>query len=308
MTAVIAVKNMSKYFGKVRALEQLTLSLDAGLPIGLVGPNGAGKTTFFSLLCGFLRPSSGHIEVLGRPPLHKSTHGRIGILPQDAAMVRGVPIITQLTCFAELQGFARRAARQEAQRVLALVDLSEKARQAPELLSHGMRKRVAIGQAFIGQPELVLLDEPTAGLDPYVAKRIRTVIRNASRQQTFIISSHNLDDIEDLCQSVIILHNGRLAQYRPLAELVERTTSLVIRLERSLPNTVREQIEALTTVAAVETDPGGEPGVLVNYPEASGDSVQIEVLQILQQAGIGFIEMKRGQSLGVCLTSRLTPS
>lgn len=296
-TAVIEVSQLCKQFGNAKALDRVSLKLDAGMPIGLVGPNGAGKTTFFSLLCGFLRPTSGRITVLGETPPHKNLYARIGILPQDAALIKAVPIHTQLRFFAELQGFSRADAIMEADRVLQLVSLADKSRQAPELLSHGMRKRATIAQAFIGEPELVLLDEPTAGLDPSVGKQIRDMIRATADRQTFIISSHNLNEIEDLCGSVAILEKGRLARYAPLAELVERTTSLNFRLEAPAPAAVLDQIRQLRYITRVDASASSGPRLSVYYSETAGDSVQIELLQILHQAGLGFLEMKRGRSL-----------
>src|SRR6185436_4033830 len=106
---IIKTEGLGRDFGRTRALDSVDLTLAAGAPIGLVGPNGAGKTTFFSVLCGFLRPTRGSVEVLGRPPLHRDVHGRVAILPQDAAFVRGVPVQSQLAMLAELQGFSAKA-------------------------------------------------------------------------------------------------------------------------------------------------------------------------------------------------------
>ena len=147
---MIQVSALSKHFGPVRALDGIDLTIENGRPSGLVGPNGAGKTTLFSVLCGFLLPTAGQVRIAGHPPLARELHGRIAILPQDAALTPAVPITKQLTFMAELQGFDRRSARSEAARVLELVNLSDAALRAPEALSHGMKKRAAIAQAFIG--------------------------------------------------------------------------------------------------------------------------------------------------------------
>src|SRR5678809_208399 len=163
--AIVKTEGLGRDFSGARALDRIDLTLEAGAPIGLVGPNGAGKTTFFSVLCGFLRPTRGTVEVLGRPPLHRDLHGRVAILPQDAAFVKGVPVQSQLAMLAEVQGFSEKAARAEAARVLQLVLLADAARKSPEMLGRGVLTGVAVAQTFVGAPELVLLDEPTAGLD-----------------------------------------------------------------------------------------------------------------------------------------------
>jgi len=297
---IVRTEGLGRDFGRTRALDRIDLVLEAGPPIGLVGPNGAGKTTFFSTLCGFLRPTRGTVEVLGRPPLHRDLHGRVAILPQDAQFVKGVPVQSQLAMLAELQGFSAAAARAEAARVLHLVLLGEVARKPPETLSHGMLKRIAIAQAFLGAPELVLLDEPTAGLDPATAAEMKNLIRSLDKERTFIVSSHNLQDIEELCGSVVILDRGKVVEHRKVAELVGRTSCLTFRLEADPPATIVGKLSGVAHVTRVELGRPGERRLAVHFRdegEGAGNATQIAVLQALTAAGIGMIEMTRGQSL-----------
>jgi ABC-2 type transport system ATP-binding protein len=299
---IIKTEKLGRDFGNNRALESIDLELRAGAPIGLVGPNGAGKTTFFSVLCGFLKPTRGTVRVFDRPPLHRDLRGRVAILPQDAALVKGVPVATQLAFLAELQGFDRKAARAEAARVLGEVQLADAARKPPEAMSHGMLKRVAIAQAFLGSPELVLLDEPTAGLDPATAGHIKSLIRALDRERTFIVSSHNLDDIEELCGSVVILAKGKVIEHRRVADLVARTSVLTFRLEADPPAAVVGTLSAVASVTKVEIGKPGERKLAVHFLEANGtegggSATQIAVLQALASAGIAMLEMSRGQSL-----------
>jgi ABC-2 type transport system ATP-binding protein len=298
--AMITTDGLGRDFGGTRALDKIDLILNAGAPIGLVGPNGAGKTTFFSVLCGFLRPTRGTVEVLGRPPLHRDLHGRVAILPQDAQFVRGVPVQSQLAMLAELQGFSAKAARAEAARVLQMVLLADAARKTPETLSHGMLKRIAIAQAFLGAPELVLLDEPTAGLDPATASAMKNLIRSLDKERTFIVSSHNLQDIEELCGSVVILDRGKVVEHRKVSELVGRTSILTFRLEADPPDTVVAKLSAVARVTRVELGGPGERRLAVHFRdegEGSGNQTQMAVLQALTAAGVAMIEMTRGQSL-----------
>jgi ABC-2 type transport system ATP-binding protein len=298
--AIIKTTGLGRDFGGTRALDKIDLELTAGAPIGLVGPNGAGKTTFFSVLCGFLRPTRGTVEVLGRPPLHRDLHGRVAILPQDAAFVKGVPVQSQLAMLAELQGFSAAAARAEAARVLKMVLLADAARKTPETLSHGMLKRIAIAQAFLGAPELVLLDEPTAGLDPATASEMKNLIRSLDQERTFIVSSHNLQDIEELCGSVVILDRGKIVEHRKVSELVSRTSCLTFRLEADPPQAIVGTLTAVPLVTRVELGRPGERRLAVHFRdqgEGGASTTQIAVLQALTAAGIGMIEMTRGQSL-----------
>ncbi|MDI5831491.1 ABC transporter ATP-binding protein [Shewanella xiamenensis] len=209
---LVQCQGLSKNYGSKKALNNVNLTLEAGAPIALVGPNGAGKTTLFSLLCGYLTPSAGSVRILGEAPNSPALLGQIAALPQDATLDPNLTIISQLSFFARLQGMDSKQANQEALRVLNLVDLAEGAQQKPPSLSHGMSKRVAIAQALIGAPKLVLLDEPTAGLDPANAKKIRELVRTLSPTTTFVISSHNLDELEKLCDQVLYLDKGELGQ------------------------------------------------------------------------------------------------
>ncbi len=209
---LVQCQGLSKNYGSKKALNNINLTLESGAPIALVGPNGAGKTTLFSLLCGYLTPSAGTIQLLGKAPNSPKLLGQIAALPQDAKLDPNLTILCQLTFFARLQGMGNEQAKQEALRVLSLVDLADVAQQKPPSLSHGMSKRVAIAQALIGSPKLVLLDEPTAGLDPANAKKIRELVRALSSTTTFVISSHNLDELEKLCDQVLYLDKGELSQ------------------------------------------------------------------------------------------------
>jgi ABC-2 type transport system ATP-binding protein len=294
---IIEAKGLGRDYGMARALDDVSITLEAGAPIGLVGPNGAGKTTFFSVLCGFLTPTRGTVEVLGRPPLHRDLHGRVAILPQDAALVKGVAVLVQLTFFAELQGFSGEAARAEAKRALDVVGLGDAVGKPPEAMSHGMLKRVGIAQAFIGSPEVVLLDEPTAGLDPATATQIKNLIRSLDQNRTFVISSHNLDDIEELCGTIVLLNKGKISDHRKVSDLIGRTSCLTFRLEKEAPEDVAQVFASVPGVTRVERGQPGERRLMVHFRDAEGDYTQIVVLQALSKAGLGFLEMSRGQSL-----------
>ena len=294
---VVQTDNLSKSFAQVRALSEVTLAVNKGVTTGLVGPNGAGKTTLFSLLCGFLKPSSGFIKVLGYPPNHPALRNRAAILPQDAAFLRSVAIGRQLTMLAELQGFSRRDARIEAQRVLELVQLTTASGHIPDQLSHGMLKRVSIAQAFIGAPELVLLDEPTSGLDPETANHIRTLIRQLSGERTFIISSHNLAVIEDLCGEILILDKGKLAHHSKIADLIARTRALSFRLESDPPDDVEKLFSHLPRITQVDSGQPGQCRLVVHFSDSEDQQLEIEILKCLAKGGLAYREMVRGERL-----------
>jgi len=185
--SLITTQGLSKHYGKVRALDSLDLALEPGAPIALVGPNGAGKTTLLSLLCGFIKPTSGSATVLGHSIGSRQLVGKVSALPQDANFDPRISIDRQMRLLARLQGMSSSQAAVEVQRVLDTVQLGDIGRKKPDELSHGMRKRMSLAQALIGSPELIMLDEPTAGIDPPNVKIIRDLIRAESANATFII-------------------------------------------------------------------------------------------------------------------------
>ena len=225
--------------------------MEAGHPIALVGPNGAGKTTLFSLLCGYIQPSGGEVTLFGHPPGSQALLGKVASLPQDASLDPNLTIITQLSLFARLQGFSGQDAEQEALRVLDLVGLVDSCNQKPTALSHGMGKRVSIAQALIGSPELILLDEPTAGLDPANAKVIRHLVKSQSKHTTFVISSHNLDELEKLCDQVLYLDNGKLSQSVSMSDS-QQQSYLTLTMSQCQSESLIESISALQGVKTVE--------------------------------------------------------
>ena len=153
------------------------------------------------------------MSILGSTPGHRNLFGKLAALPQDAQLDPRFSISHQLTFYGQLQGYSRQQAQKECDRVLSLVGLSDAAKQRPKDLSHGMRKRVTIGQALIGEPQIVMLDEATAGLDPIHAREVRELVSSLSSEATFILSSHDLSELERLCGQVLHLDLGKLTEH-----------------------------------------------------------------------------------------------
>lgn len=298
LSDAVVIQDLHKRFGGVHALRGVDLTVPAGSTFGLVGPNGAGKTTLFSLVAGFLQPSSGTVRTLGREVRGEMLQGRLGVLPQDARWRKGVPIGAQMAVCARLQGLSRADAAAEVQRVLDLTGMAEFAGRSPESLSHGMAKRVAIAQCLIGDPELVLLDEPLAGLDPAQARRVRLLIQEESGQRTFIISSHVMADIEALCSQVAIIKQGRIAAQPSMDELTRREAVAVFTLSAPPPADLAAPFEALDYVSQVELRPVERKlqiSVLIdrkNLDEAVG-----EFIKLLMERQVAFVGVQKGTSL-----------
>lgn len=289
---VINTQGLSKHYGSIAALDSLDLSLDAGEPIALIGPNGAGKTTFLSLLCGFIHPSAGSAQVLGHNVGSKALSSEMSALPQDAHLDPRFSVQKQLALFARLQGMRRGDVKKEVNRVLDAVQLADAGRKKPGELSHGMRKRVSLAQALIGKPALILLDEPTAGIDPPNVKIIRDLVRSESKNATFIISSHNLDELEKLCGSVVYLSEGKLVESGPL-DATSDDGFLTIRLPSVPEDQFLRECSKLTGVLDVQRQAQGD--YLIH--QAEGHAVDQALLLMLAKNGWRYRHLIKGRSL-----------
>lgn len=227
----IVTRDLVKRRGRHRALDGFTLVVPRGSVMGLVGANGAGKTTWMMTVAGFLRPDSGKTDILGAGPFDANVHGgKVAILPQDSELPLEASPKAALFRFGRLQGLSPDAARRSADAAIAAVNLGDRATAAVRTLSHGMRKRVMVAQCFVGEPEVVLLDEPLNGLDPVEAARLRRFILAHRGKRTLVVSSHNLDDIERLCTHVAFVEKGRIVRVDTLASIKHETERIAYTL------------------------------------------------------------------------------
>jgi ABC-type multidrug transport system ATPase subunit len=301
MGDAIHIENVTKLFGVQKALDGVTFSVPEKSVFGLVGPNGAGKTTLFSIIANFLKATSGKVRVLGVDVENiGDLQGRLSILPQDAQFQANVAVREQLVFLCRLAGMDETKAAAETDRVLEMTSLTEVAKKNARTLSHGMTKRLGIAQAFLGTPEVVILDEPTAGLDPVNAAAVRTLVRDIKTQHnaTLVISSHDLREIQELCASVAIIDRGVLKECRSIAELTEIKGVVRFHFGRRLTDAERDLVVNQPGVRGVEVDTQDEYSVQIQ--PAEGQTVQqlIAVL-VATLAGQGLVprSVKEGASL-----------
>jgi ABC-2 type transport system ATP-binding protein len=294
MSTLISCQNVNKFFGAKQALKDVSFELNVGETTALVGPNGAGKTTLFSILCNYHLPSSGQVSIFGQKPGSTSLVGKIGALPQDAQLDPRFAIKHQLELYAKLQGFSTKEAKSECLRVLERVELSHVINERPAALSHGMRKRVTIAQALIGNPQLVMLDEPTAGLDPANARNIRQLVMDLSGDASFIISSHNLEELERLCSTVLLLEEGQLSQQAIGQKTNDHQQSITLLLEPTdlAATDLLANIHGVNDIEAIN-----KQEFILKYNALNSPSFDIELIQALQQQGLQYRQLTKGLSL-----------
>jgi ABC-2 type transport system ATP-binding protein len=227
----VRLNKITKRFGNKTAVDGLSLKIKQGSVYGLIGPNGAGKTTTFSMMAGFLRPTEGTIEMLGYAPTQvDELRARVGVLPQDAVLPPTEKVGEFLVHMARLQNIPVDKAESAAREVLAEVDGRDWWNVRCSSLSHGMAKRVQLAQAIMGEPEIVLLDEPTAGLDPRVAYEVRQLVRARKGRCTLIVSSHNLQELEEICDAAAILDRGRVIESGSMGQLTAANQEIHIKI------------------------------------------------------------------------------
>jgi len=283
------------YSGKV-ALNDVSFEVEAGEPIGLVGPNGAGKTTLLNILSGFLRPTSGTVRLFGHAPGAVQLNGKVSALPQDARLDPIFTLTEQLAYYARLQGFTTQQAILEASRVLEAFALTEAAHEKPGVLSHGMAKRAAIAQAMIGTPALILLDEPTAGLDPVNVRTVRSIIAEQSSATTFIISSHDLAELDRLCRHILLLENGTLQTEKIQDnEQPSATRFITLQMESCPALEVIAKLKALEGVLQVTNPQKNE--FVVAYKADLQSNIDLQLMQCIQANHWQYRQLNHGKTL-----------
>lgn len=261
---MIEVTNLSKSYGSTQALRGVSFRVESGEIIGLLGPNGAGKTTMMRVLTGFLQPDEGQATVDGLDVLTDTleVQKRIGYLPEEAPLYPELSVQAYLRMIADLRQIPAEeqpALLSEAVRATALVDhLTHPIGK----LSKGYRQRVGLAQAILHQPKLLILDEPTASLDPTQIVEVRRLIRRLARHSTVILSTHILSEVEATCDRVIILLNGEVKADARLADLAATTDAILV-LAEGAPDATK----ALKALAGVENVEG--------YPTPDGQEYRV---------------------------------
>jgi len=222
MEEIIRLDNIRFSYRDIEAIRDVSLTLPPGV-FGLLGPNGAGKTTLMKLLLGFLQPSAGSGEILGQAlgQKRKSLRRAIGYMPESDCLVPGMDAVSLTAYLGELSGMPRQEAMKRAHDVLYYVGLDESRYRLVETYSTGMKQRLKLAQALVHDPKLLLLDEPTSGMDPAGRKEMLELIRDIARKESLniIISSHLLPDIETTCSQVVIMNKGRVVAEESIASL-----------------------------------------------------------------------------------------
>lgn len=276
---VIAVRDLTKIFKdfwgrpKARAVDNVSFEVRRGEVLGLLGPNGSGKSTTVKMLLGLLYPTRGHIEVFGRSPRNVAIKARIGYLPEESYLYRYLNSRETLNFFGNLFILPREDRQKRADQLLEMVGLTQTRTRAVGEFSKGMQRRIGLAQALINDPDLVILDEPTAGLDPIGCREVKDLILAlAARGKTVILSSHLLADVEDVCDRVVIYYGGKVQALGTLKELLTRPDAVRI----TTPPLARATMQRVMEIIRADV---AEDRVKIDNPTQNLESYFLEVVQ-----------------------------
>ena len=304
----VRLSKVTKRFGDKIAVDDVTLNVRAGQIYGLIGPNGAGKTTAFSMMAGYLEPTHGSVEVLGFSPRDvDSLRGRLGVLPQDALLPAADKVGQFLIHMARLQNIEGTKALSAARDVLQEVGGLDWWELRCGTLSHGMQKRVALAQALLGEPEVIFLDEPTAGLDPRVAYDVRQLVKSRKGRCTIIISSHNLQELEEVCDGAAVLDHGKLVAAGTIAELTASSEEIYIKIAppprtagqpKQRPSLPMEELKRVAGVMRTDYDDDTRDlGIYFDRKATDAETVIGACLWILLNAQVRISGVTKGRGL-----------
>ena len=298
---MIQVENITKRYGNFTAVDGISFDIDEGEIVGFLGPNGAGKSTTMNMITGFIEPSDGRIIVDGYDISKKPQKAKrqIGYMPE------GVPLYSDLTVkefvayMADLKGCEKKTKKEEIKKVLEETGLTEVQNKLTKNLSRGYKQRVSMAGALVGNPKVIILDEPTVGLDPKQVTEIRTLIKNLGKKHTVILSSHILSEISQICEKVVILNKGKIVAIDTPENLEEKTKEQNILYvtvedkEEKMPN-LKEKIKDIEKLEMVKDNEDGTKQYKII--SKSEKDVRKLLFEILPKEGITIFELKKAET------------
>lgn len=294
---MIKVEHLTKKYGDFVALSDVSFELKEGEVVGLLGPNGAGKTTLLRILVSFLKPGAGEVEIEGmdvnRPLLEQKIKSKIGYLPEQAPLYEDMLVREYLEFIGKMQGIGEGEIEGKVEEVIKKCALGEKRNAEISTLSKGYRQRVGIAQALIHNPKIIILDEPTTGLDPKQRIEIRDLIKDIGKDRTVILSSHILSEVRSTCSRVIIINRGKIvADGRPeeLEKEGKGNSLIKIEIQKESPS-LAEKLQCIEGVIAVKLE-GNKYDIEVQRE----NDIRAEVAKAVVESGAGLLALEKKET------------
>lgn len=288
---MIEVRELTKSYGDRKAIDQISFSIKKGEVVGFLGPNGAGKTTTMKIITGFMAPTSGSVSVGGFDVFENpiEVKRRIGYLPETPPVYGDMRVDEYLTFVAKLKGVEPSKIKSQVDMALQKTDLGSVSRRLIQNLSKGYRQRVGISQALVSSPEVLILDEPTVGLDPRQVAEIRDVIKELAGHHTVVLSTHILPEVQATCQRIIIINKGKIVAEDSLEGISKRTTqsSRVIVRVQTPSDSLLTAIRQISGVSKVSKD-----GSFIFVETPNADAVSQQIASAVIANGAGLLEIR----------------
>lgn len=290
---MIEAKGLTKFYRQIRAIEDVSFTVEKGDIVGFLGPNGAGKTTTIKILTGFMPPDSGTAKVAGFDVFESpmEVKRRIGYLPENPPLYNDMTVNDYLKFVASIKGVDGRKINDEIERVSEKCSIKDVFKRLIAHLSKGYRQRVGIAQAILGNPEIVIFDEPTIGLDPNQVFEVRSLIKELAREKTVILSTHILPEVEMTCRKVILIHKGRIIVTENIEDLLRRrnrineVTVKVRRFSLELMKQIKDKF-----AVSINQPPQMEDGFNIIFE--SDEDKREDIAKFIVDGGFGLLEFR----------------
>ena len=296
---MIDVKNVTKKYGSFVAVDDISFTINDGEVVGFLGPNGAGKTTTLNMLTGYIEQTNGDILVNGYDTIKKSKNAKqqIGYMPEGVPLYNDLTVKEFVTYMAELHKVERKKKKEKVQSILKEVGLDSMQNKLIKNLSRGQKQRVSLAGTIVSDPKIIILDEPTVGLDPKQITEIRSLIKNLGKKHTVILSSHILSEVSQICDRVIIINKGKIVAIdtpENLEKKVSDNNILYVTVEDSNNNVDNLKIDGITDIKLLKTNEDGTK----QYEIIANESVNINKLIFSEFAkqNITILEMKKPEA------------
>ncbi|NLC68979.1 MAG: ATP-binding cassette domain-containing protein [Clostridiaceae bacterium] len=300
---MIEIQNLTKYYGNIVGVKNVSFTVEKGEILGFLGPNGAGKSTTMNIITGYLPSTEGTVKVCGYDILEEPTEvkKRIGYLPEHPPLYLDMTVIDYLGFVSELKKVDRKTRRSQINDIMELVGITHVKNRLIKNLSKGYKQRVGLAQSLIGKPEVLILDEPTIGLDPKQIIEIRKLIKALGKEHTIILSSHILSEVSAICERVVIIHKGEIAAV-DTPENLSKNFGKISKMSVTIAgprNSVLGHIKEVYGVKYVEAQSEKEPDVVTYIVESDKDiDIRRQLFFAMAKVGYPIIELK---SLGMTL-------
>ncbi len=257
MDTLVDIRGLTKAFGPVKAVQDISFSVSRGEVLGFLGPNGAGKSTAMKMLSGYYRPTGGSATVCGFDIVTQAidVQRRLGYLPEGAPLYGDLSVLGLLRFAADVRGYSGAEKRRRVDKAVELVELSSVAQRPVETLSKGFKRRVGLAQALLHDPEVLILDEPTDGLDPNQKHQVRLLLKQMAGDKAIIISTHILEEVDAVCTRAIVISQGKLVADAKPSEIEERSryhNAVLLRVQIDAAERVQKALSGLAYIADVE--------------------------------------------------------